>query len=75
MLRTRKAKAMRKRRCGANELERTDDEWSGGSDMDEDDEEDKGSISAALPKVIPAADKATKPANTAAAKPAPAEEK
>ena len=46
-----------------------------GSNMDEDDEEDKGSISAALPKVIPAADKATKPANTAAAKPAPAEEK
>jgi len=33
---------------GANEIERTDDEWSGGSDMDEDDEDDE-SISAALP--------------------------
>jgi len=39
----------------ANELERTDDEWSGGSDMDGDDEGDEE----ALPTATPAAAKAT----------------
>jgi len=52
----------------ANELERTGDEWSGGSDIDEDDQDDEESISAALPK-------ATKTAKTATAKPASAKEK